>query len=64
MFIQYGDRRINIDLVKEYRPSEKGENYKIEFIYQNEEIKEIHFFQNKNKRDEFLKVLDEKNLKK
>ncbi|MDD5649104.1 MAG: hypothetical protein PHF86_01615 [Candidatus Nanoarchaeia archaeon] len=64
MFIQYGDRRINLDLVKQYRPKEKGENYKIEFIYQNGEIEEIYFFQDKDKRDEFLKTLDEKNLKK
>lgn len=64
MFIQYGDRRINLDLIKQYRPKEKGKNYKIEFIYQNGEIEEIYFLQDKDKRDEFLKTLDEKNLKK
>lgn len=64
MFIQYGDRRINLDLIKQYRPKEKGKNYKIEFIYQNGEIEEIYFLQDKYKRDEFLKTLDEKNLKK
>ena len=62
MFIQLGLRRINMSLVKSYGPKDKntitGQNYQIELTYLNDTTKEIHFFKEKKKRDEYLELLD------
>jgi hypothetical protein len=62
MFIHYGDRRINLDVVKEVVPTEKksscGVCYKIEFLYLNGSKEEINFFNNKKEWDEILKKID------
>ena len=63
MFIQFGDRRINLSIVKEYKPISKSsmgkEYYLIQFRYLDNSTDEIHFFERKDERDEYLKNLDE-----
>ena len=67
MFITFGDRRINMSLVKEYKPLQKsstlGEKtyYLIQFKFLDGSTDEIHFFERKDERDEYLNKLD-KNL--
>lgn len=67
MFISFGDRRINLSLVKQYKPVNKStlDNtyYHIEFLFLDGSKEEIHFFSRKEERDEFLKKLDD-NVKK
>lgn len=69
MFIIFGDRRINISLVKEYKPVEKSPTlldktyYLIKFIFLDGSFDEIHFFERKDERDEYLKKLDQNLLK-
>lgn len=62
MFIQFGNRRINISLVKWYKPKDKstitGTYYQIEFTLLNGEKDELHFFQDKEDRDKFIEKLD------
>jgi hypothetical protein len=63
MFIQYGGRRINLDVVKEVisidREYSSGICYKIEFLYLNGTKEEINFFNNKEERDEILNKIDQ-----
>jgi hypothetical protein len=63
MFIQFGDRRINLSLVKEYKPASKSSldksYYLIKFTFLDGSHDEIHFFERKDERDEYLKKLDE-----
>jgi len=65
MFIKLGDKRINISLIKEYKPINKttisGEYFSIGLIFLNDTKEEIHFFSRKDDRDDFLDKLD-KNL--
>jgi hypothetical protein len=64
MFIKLGERRINVSLVKEYRPfykSTQRESYfSIQLIFLNDTVEEIHFFKNQKERDDFLVELDKK----
>ena len=66
MFIKLGDKRINISLVKEYRPIRKsalsGEYFSIELVFANGEREEIHFFNREEERNDFLKSLDDRFL--
>lgn len=59
MFFEYGEERINIDLIKSYNPEEKRGYYNIilKFIDNSERV--LHFFKRKDKRDEFLSFLDQ-----
>lgn len=63
MFIIYAGRRINFSLVKEYKATEKTTNdktyYTIDFKFLDDKIEQFHFFEDKEKRDEYLKKLDE-----
>ena len=63
MFIHYGERRINTSLVRQYKPTEKststGTSYMIEFLYLDGSNEELHFFEKKDKRTEYLKYLDQ-----
>jgi len=65
MFIKLGDKRINISLIKEYKPIRKttlsGEYFSIELIFLNDSKEEIHFFNKEDDRNAFLDKLD-KNL--
>lgn len=65
MFIQLGDRRINLSLVKQYKPKKKdistGVSYLVELTYQDGSKEEIYFFKDEDKRNDFLVELD-KNL--
>jgi len=66
MFIKLGDKRINISLVKEYRPIGKThlsvEYFSVELVFLNNEKEEIHFFDKEEERNNFLKSLDDKFL--
>ena len=63
MFILYGNRRINLSIVKEYKAvseTKLGKNYhKIKLTFLNGETDEFHFFDNIAMRDDYLKKLDE-----
>ena len=63
MFILFGNRRINLSSVKSYKPTEKSTldktYYKIEFTFLDNMKDELHFFDKKDERDEYLKKLDE-----
>jgi len=64
MFILFGNRRINLSLVKEYKPTEKisfqnKKSYMIEFTYLDGKKDEIHFFEKEEERNIYLKKLDE-----
>jgi hypothetical protein len=62
MFITFGNRRINISLVKEYHPITKSsigkEYYLIQFKFLDGSTEEIHFFEKEEERNEYLKYLD------
>lgn len=68
MFILYADRRINISLVKQYKPIETYSNdlnksfYKIELMFLNGDKEELYFFDREEERNKFLEKLD-KNVK-
>lgn len=65
MFIQFGDRRINLSIVKEYKPTSKSSTlgdkkyYLIQFKFLDGSTDEIHFFERKDERDEYLNKLDQ-----
>lgn len=65
MFIQFGDKRINISLVKQYKPVEKfsygiqNKSYIIEFIFLDGSQEELYFFEKENDRNKYLKILDQ-----
>jgi len=61
MFIQFGIRRINLSLVKEYRPKENNHSHFIEFTYLDGSKDQIHFFEKKDEMEKYLEKLD-KNL--
>ena len=67
MFIQLGDRRINILLIKQYKPKEKsistGNSYLIEFTYMDGSKEDIYFYKDADERDQYLKELDKNFLK-
>jgi hypothetical protein len=57
------ERRINFQLITEYRPFEKTSgidkiHYFIELTHSNGNIENIHFFENSEERDKFLNRLD------
>ena len=62
MFIKFGDRRINLDLIKQFKPKEQSIEtgvssrvyYKIEFLYLDGEKDDISF-STKKERDIFDK---------
>ena len=63
MFIQFGDRRINISLVKEYKPTKKTsmgkDYYKIQLKFLDGSSDELHFFEREDERDQYLQKLDQ-----
>jgi len=63
MFISFGDRRINLSLVRQYKPINKSTldktYYQIEFLFLDGSKDNLHFFERKEEREEFLKKLDE-----
>jgi len=61
MFILFGDRRINLELIKQYKPLEKSSSYLIELIYLDGSKEDLYFFDRKDERNEYLDKLD-KNL--
>ena len=58
MFISYGDRRINLHLIKEYKPLLEKNNNIIELIFIDNKKENLNFFRNKEDRDNFLEKLD------
>ena len=62
MFITFGERRINISLVREYKPISKNSidksYYLIQFRFLDGSTDEIHFFEREEDRNEYLKYLD------
>jgi len=62
MFISFGNRRINIGTVKEYKPVNKSSNnkiyYIIEFHFLDGKKEDLYFFDKINERDKFLEILD------
>lgn len=62
MFVIYGNRRINLLSLQQYKPVDKSSNYDIELIYLDGSKEELHFFGKKEERDGFIEKLD-KNVK-
>jgi hypothetical protein len=64
MIIRYGEARINLATVKQYKPivtySNNKSYYKIELLFLNGEKEELHFFSKKEERDEFIEMMDKK----
>lgn len=63
MFIKYGDRRINLYSVQEYRPQDQN-NYTILIKYTNGPAEILYFFESKEDRDNLINELDRICLKK
>ncbi len=67
MFIEYGNKRINMGIVKDYKPYDKstiiGKYYQIKFTLITGEEDYFHFFDREEDRDNFLNYLDENLLK-
>ena len=67
MFIAYGDKRINMAVVKNYKPYNKstieGTYYQIELTLLTGEKDYLHFFKKQEDRDNFLDYLDQNLLK-
>lgn len=63
MFIKYGERRINLNAVVEYKPLQE-KNFFISIKYITGERESLHFFDRKKERDNFIKELDDLCLKK
>jgi len=63
MFIKYGDRRINLYSVQEYRPQDE-KNYTILLKYIHGDSEMLYFFEKRDERDDFIKRLDEVCIKK
>jgi hypothetical protein len=64
MIILYGDRRIVLESIKEFRPTQKeifngSINYKIEITYSGGEKEELHFCKDVEKRDELISTLEQ-----
>jgi len=66
MFISFGDRRINLSLVKQYKPVTKSsfekKYYIIELTFLDSKKEELYFYNREEERDEYLKNLDKNNL--
>jgi len=62
-YVLWGERRINLNLIKEYRPLNKKNYYEIKLKYLDNAEEEISFGTNKEDRDKFLSFLDENFLK-
>lgn len=58
MFIHYGDRRINLSLIKQYKPTKNKDSFDIELLFLDNIKENLHFFEKEIERDEFLKKLD------
>jgi hypothetical protein len=58
MFIQFGDKRINLSLIKQYRPKENNHSHFIEFTYLDGSKDAVHFFDRKEEMDKYLENLD------
>jgi len=65
MFVRFGERRINMSLVKQYKPMEKSsyvisdKNYFIEFTFLDGSQEELYFFNREEERNEYLSHLDQ-----
>jgi hypothetical protein len=63
MFINFGERRINLSQVRQYKPTEKSvssrTSYMIELLYPDGLKEELHFFDSQDKRNEYLEYLDQ-----
>ena len=59
MFIQFGNKRINMSLVKGYKPIDSDNSYKIELTMLNGDKDYLPFFDRKEERDQYIKFLDE-----
>jgi hypothetical protein len=57
MFIKYGERRINLWTVQEYRPQDEN-SYMLLIKYANGTSELLYFFKNKNERDVLINELD------
>jgi hypothetical protein len=62
-YILWGERRINLNLIKEYKPLVIKNSYGIKLKYLDSAEEEISFGTNKEDRDKFLSFLDENFLK-
>lgn len=59
MFVFYGDRRINLSLVRQYKPLKNENDFQIELLFLDGTKEELHFFDKEKERDDFLKKLDQ-----
>jgi len=59
MFFQYGEERINIDLIKSYKPYNKNNGHNILLKFLDGSEKTLFYFKDEEQRNEFLKFLDQ-----
>ena len=68
MFVLKGDKRINLNKVREYRPIEKillkDKHFMVEFIYDDGAREEFNFFDDERWRNQMIITLDKMFLKK
>jgi hypothetical protein len=66
MFIHFGNRRINLSLVRQYTPVETRSTgktyYNIELLFLNGDKELLHFFDKEQERNEFLEKLDQNKI--
>lgn len=66
MFIHFGNRRINLSLVRQYTSTEnKSINktyYSIELLFLDGDKELLHFFDKEEERNEFLQKLDQNKI--
>jgi hypothetical protein len=66
MFIHFGNRRINLSLVRQYTPAETRSTdktyYNIELLFLNGDKELLHFFDKEQERNEFLEKLDQNKI--
>lgn len=59
MFIKRGDRRINLEFIKEYKPGNKVKNFYIDITYMDGSKENYSFYDSEGERNNLLKILDD-----
>lgn len=59
MFIRKGDRRINLEFIKEYKPIEKAGNFYVDITFIDGTKDSYSFFNKEDEQSKFLKMLDD-----
>jgi len=63
MVIEFGTRKINVNLIREIEPKDitfaNKLNYKLLISYNKSETELLSFYENKDERDEFIKKIED-----